>query len=155
MRPPFVRITCALMLSATALTAQRPAPTEWPAYGRDAGGSRYGPITQIDRTNVATLTAAWTFHTGELEPGNRSFEATPILVDGTLFLSTPLGKIIALDPVTGVERWRFDAKVGARSGFGDFTTRAPGRCARTSAPPASWICGAASATLRSSSPSTK
>jgi quinoprotein glucose dehydrogenase len=111
------------MLSATALTAQRPAPTEWPAYGRDAGGSRYGPITQIDRTNVATVTAAWTFHTGELEPGNRSFEATPILVDGTLFLSTPLGKIIALDPVTGVERWRFDAKVGARSGFGDFTTR--------------------------------
>lgn len=100
-----------------------PAPTEWPAYGRDAGGSRFAPIAQIDRSNVARLAVAWTFSTGELEPGERSFEATPILVDGTLFLSTPLGRIIALDPVSGRERWRFDAKVGARTGFGDFTSR--------------------------------
>ena len=108
---------------ATVLSAQLPAATEWPAYGRDAGGSRFAPITQIDRKNVGRLTVAWTFHTGETEPGDRSFEATPILVDGTLYLSTPLGKILAVDPVTGTERWRFDAKVGVRSGFGDFTTR--------------------------------
>lgn len=112
----------ALLVAAPA-AAQLPAATEWPTYGRDAGGSRYAPIAQIDRANVSRLAVAWTFHTGETEPGERSFEATPILVDGTLYLSTPLGKIIALDPVTGTERWRYDAKVSARIGFGDFTTR--------------------------------
>ena len=107
----------------SAAPVQRPAPTEWPAYGNDRGGSRFADIAQIDRTNVSQLAVAWTYHTGELEPGNRSFEATPILIDGLLYLSTPLGKIIALDPVTGTERWRYDAKVGVRSGFGDFTSR--------------------------------
>ena len=103
--------------------AQQAAPTEWTAYGGDPGGSRYSPITQVDRGNVGRLVQAWVAHTGENEPGNRSFEATPILVDGTLFLSTPLGKILALDPVTGRERWRYDGKVPARTGFGDFTSR--------------------------------
>jgi quinoprotein glucose dehydrogenase len=112
-----------LLLLPASLGAQSPAPTEWPAYGRDAGGSRFAPIAQIDRTNVGELTEAWRFHTGEMDAGDRSFEATPILVDGTLYLSTPLGKIIALDPVSGAERWRHDAKVDPRHGFGDFTTR--------------------------------
>jgi quinoprotein glucose dehydrogenase len=112
-----------LSLPRASAPAQRPAATEWPAYGGDAGGSRFAPLTQIDRSNVASLQPAWRYRTGELEPGSRSFEATPILVDGTLFLSTPLGKIIALDPVTGAERWRFDAKVSPREGFGDFTSR--------------------------------
>ncbi len=111
------------ILPLEAANAQRPAATEWPAYGGDAGGSRFAPLTQIDRSNVASLKPAWRYHTGELAPGSRSFEATPILVDGTLFFSTPLGKIIALDPVTGAERWRFDAKVSPREGFGDFTSR--------------------------------
>jgi quinoprotein glucose dehydrogenase len=120
-----------LLMGAVALPAQSPvrssdrapAPTEWPAYGRDAGGSRFAPVAQIDRSNVHRLVPAWTFRTGEDAPGNRSFEATPILVDGTLYLSTPLGKIIALDPVTGAERWRHDAQVSPRIGFGDFTSR--------------------------------
>jgi quinoprotein glucose dehydrogenase len=103
--------------------AQAATATEWPVYGGDPGGTRYSPLTQVDRSNVAMLTTAWTFRTGEKEPGARSFEATPILVDGTLFLSTPLGKIIALDPVTGRERWRHDAQVNPRQGFGDFTSR--------------------------------
>lgn len=99
------------------------AATEWPAYGGNAGGSRYAPIDQINRRNVAQLREAWRFNTGELDDGERSFEATPILVDGTLFLGTPLGKVFALDPATGFTRWRFDAGVPARSGFGDFTSR--------------------------------
>lgn len=108
---------------AASVGAQRAAPTEWPSYGGDPGGSRFAAIAQIDRANVARLQAAWTFNTGEREPGSRSFEATPILVDGVLYFSTPLGKVFALDPVTGAERWRFDAKVNVRAGFGDFTSR--------------------------------
>jgi quinoprotein glucose dehydrogenase len=124
MRLPSVMVPLVLLatIGAVARGQSRP-PTEWPVYGGDAGGTRFAAIDQIDRENVATLRAAWTFNTGEREPGSRSFEATPILVDGTLYFSTPLGKIIALDPVTGQERWRHDAKVSARNGFGDFTSR--------------------------------
>ncbi|MCC6241681.1 MAG: pyrroloquinoline quinone-dependent dehydrogenase [Gemmatimonadaceae bacterium] len=121
-------------------TAQPTAATEWPAYGGDHGGTRFSPLTQVHRANVASLTTAWTFHTGETLPGSRSFEATPILVDGTLFLSTPLGKVIALDPVTGRERWRFDAKVDARAGFGDFTSRGVSTWRDPAADPAA-VCG--------------
>ena len=113
-------LCCALTPRASAQTV---APAEWPTYGGDPGGSRYSSLAQVHRGNVATLTPAWTFRTGETRPGTRSFEATPILVDGTLFLSTPLGQIIALDPVTGRARWRHDAKVDPRAGFGDFTSR--------------------------------
>lgn len=140
MRPSSAPVIASLALLATIATsarAQLPAPTEWPAYGRDAGGSRFAPIAQIDRSNVQRLVPAWTFNTGEDAPGNRSFEATPILVDGTLYLSTPLGKVIALDPVAGTERWRHDAKVSPRVGFGDFTSRGVSYFADSSAAPAS------------------
>ena len=101
---------------------------EWPAYGRDALGSRHSPLTEIDRTNVGELRVAWTFRTGETpeaQPTRRptAFEATPIVVDGTLYLATPLGKVFALDPATGQLRWRFDAGVDPQTPFGDFTSR--------------------------------
>jgi len=89
---------------------------EWPHYGNDAGGSRYSPLAEIDRENVARLRVAWTYRTGEVlgEPGpyaHYAFEATPLMVDGTLFLSTPYNRVIALDAETGQERWAWDAKV--------------------------------------------
>ena len=103
-------------------------PDEWPAYGRDAGGSRFSPLTQIDPGNVARLRPAWTFRTGELEPAfatrrERKFEATPLMVDGSLFLSTPLGRVFALDPETGVMRWSYDAGVDRQANWGDFANR--------------------------------
>ena len=89
---------------------------EWPSYGNDAGGTRYSPLTQIDRGNVARLRVAWTYRTGEtvIAPGpwaHYAFEATPLMVDGTLFVSTPYNRVIALDAETGNERWAWDAKV--------------------------------------------
>jgi quinoprotein glucose dehydrogenase len=97
---------------------------EWAHYGRDAGGSRYSPLTQIDRSNVARLAPAWTYHTGEIPEGrNRSFEATPLVIDGVMYLVTPLGKISALDPATGQPLWLYDARVDGATRFGDFTSR--------------------------------
>jgi quinoprotein glucose dehydrogenase len=117
-------------LLATSLAAQTPANrpiAEWPAYGRDPEGTRFSELTDITPANVAALRVAWRYSTGEASGPEThrptSLEATPIVVDGTLFFSTPLGRVIALDPETGTERWVFDAKVGRAHMFGDWTSR--------------------------------
>jgi quinoprotein glucose dehydrogenase len=114
--------------AAACRAAQSSEAGEWPAYGRDAGGTRFSPLDQINRSNVARLEVAWTYRTGETEPQwatveETSFEATPIVVDSTLFLSTPLGRVIALDPATGAERWTFDPRIDRSITYGDFTNR--------------------------------
>lgn len=100
---------------------------EWSSYGRDPGGERHAPLEQITRENVGRLTVAWTFNTGEDMKAARgrdpALETTPLMVDGTLFISTPRGRVIALDPETGTERWRFDPQVDPSLGFGDFASR--------------------------------
>jgi glucose dehydrogenase len=84
-----------------------PNQGDWPEYGHDAGGARFSPLTQINAANVAHLAPAWTYHTGEI---GRSFETTPILVNNVLYLSTEAHNIVALDPVTGKEIWKYDTK---------------------------------------------
>ncbi len=100
---------------------------EWPAYGRDPGGQRYSPLSLINRGNVASLEIAWTYRTGDAyqPPRGRptAFEATPLYVDGTLYLATPLGHVVALNPVTGQPQWSFDAKAPRDKGYGDFASR--------------------------------
>jgi quinoprotein glucose dehydrogenase len=102
--------------------------TDWPNYGNDPGGMRFSPLTQVNRENVAQLKPAWEYHTGALLPKSdnntkAAFEATPILVDGTLYLSTPYDKVIALDPATGKERWTFDPKVDRNANYSEVTSR--------------------------------
>jgi quinoprotein glucose dehydrogenase len=112
---------------ATAISVGGQGSNEWLTYGRDAGGERFSPLNDINRMNVASLRVAWTSRTGDAYQPPRSrptaFEATPLYVDGTLYLSTPLGRVIALDPVTGRQRWAFDAKVPRDAGYGDFASR--------------------------------
>jgi quinoprotein glucose dehydrogenase len=100
---------------------------EWPSYGDDAGGTRYSPLAQIDRGNVTNLHTAWTYRTGEVggvaPGGHTAFEATPLMVGGTLFLSTPYDRVIALDPETGEERWTYDPKVDRARLFAVITSR--------------------------------
>ena len=100
---------------------------EWRAYGRDPGGERHAPIDEINRDNVRQLQVAWTYNTGESMTADRGrdpmLETTPLMVDSTLFISTPRGRVIALDPETGAERWRFDPEVDPSLGFGDFASR--------------------------------
>ncbi len=117
-----MKFIVSLLLSASSLAAQD--TTEWRHYGRDAGGARYSPLRQINRQNVASLKPAWTYHTGEVPQGRpRSFEATPLMVGGRLFLSTPLGQILALDPGNGRVIWKYDAQVNPQTNFGDFASR--------------------------------
>ncbi|HET8648400.1 MAG TPA: PQQ-binding-like beta-propeller repeat protein [Gemmatimonadales bacterium] len=126
--PRLSRIIAASVLGAAALvtgTASAQTPAEWTAYGRDASGARNSPLTQITPQNVAQLSVAWTYQTGDLKRSNDDtrFEATPLMVDGTLYLATPFGRVIALDPATGRERWTYDAMANATAGFGDPATR--------------------------------
>lgn len=116
-------LALAPVLAAPVAQAQRPA--EWAAYGRDAQGTRYSPLSEIDRANVATLSVAWTYRTGDTEQTRRpaKLEATPLMVDGTLYLSTPFGNAIALDPATGKQRWRYDGHVDHNGNWGDFASR--------------------------------
>jgi quinoprotein glucose dehydrogenase len=120
-------ILFAAVLLATAISVAGQQNGEWLAYGRDPGGERYSPLEDVNRKNVAALQVAWTFRTGDAyqPPRNRptAFEATPLYADGTLYLSTPLGRVIALDPVNGRQRWTFDAKVPRDAGYGDFASR--------------------------------
>src|SRR5262245_51380272 len=104
------------------------ADSGWPAYGRDSGGSRYSPLDEINRENVNNLKVAWTYRTGAADVKAASarkaaFEATPILVDGLLYLTTPYSRVIALDPMTGAERWTFDLQVKLDRGYSEVTSR--------------------------------
>jgi len=101
---------------------------EWPAYGRDAGGARYSPLSQVNRGNVSQLKIAWTYRTGAEEvkaisAGNAAFESTPILVDGLLYLTTPYNRVIALDPATGTEAWTYDPQVPLDRRYSELTSR--------------------------------
>lgn len=108
---------------------------EWPTYGNDPGSSRYSPLTEITKANLKYLKVAWTYHTGDLSYANTTwngqkvwarstFEATPLLVDGTLYIVTPFNRIIALDPETGREKWTFDPRIDRIGYYGDaFTCR--------------------------------
>jgi len=86
----------------------------WPAYGGDAGGTRYSPLVQITPANVNELRVAWVFRTGELGQGMKdwsrsAFEATPILYDGTLYFTTSSTDVVAVNAATGMLRWRHDS----------------------------------------------
>ncbi len=90
--------------------------SEWTHYGGDAGGSRHSTVAQITPGNVENLEQAWRFSTGDLinRPDDikvSAFEGTPILVAGSLIFCTPFNEIIALDPASGKQKWRFDPQV--------------------------------------------
>jgi quinoprotein glucose dehydrogenase len=106
------RSICWLAAFAASAAAQN---VEWPVFGGDQAGTKYSTLTQINKENVKNLKVAWEWRTGEkpLEQFHTTpgvFEVTPVMVDGTLYLSTPYNRVIALDPFTGKERWSYDPK---------------------------------------------
>jgi quinoprotein glucose dehydrogenase len=101
---------------------------DWSNYGRDQEGTRHAPLDQINRDNVGYLEIAWEYHTGDLSDGSdgrpeTTFQATPILVDGVLYLATVYGRVIALSPETGAEIWKYDPGVDPAVERGEFANR--------------------------------
>ncbi|MBZ9674013.1 membrane-bound PQQ-dependent dehydrogenase, glucose/quinate/shikimate family [Mesorhizobium sp. ES1-3] len=88
---------------------------QWAAYGRTQMGRRYSPLAQITPENVGRLQVAWTYHTGQVrgknDPHETTYEVTPLMVNNTVYICTPFSTVIALDPVTGKEKWRFNPKL--------------------------------------------
>ncbi|MFZ5622965.1 MAG: pyrroloquinoline quinone-dependent dehydrogenase [Gemmatimonadota bacterium] len=100
----------------------------WAYYGGDPGGAKYSPLDQINRDNVRRMKVAWLKRTGDISDGPDSkhptaFEATPIVVDTTLYINTPKGRVLAFDAETGKFRWYHDIKLDENAGYGDFTSR--------------------------------
>jgi quinoprotein glucose dehydrogenase len=107
-------LTMAAALCGSALAWQAPdsAPADrrdWREYGGHQG-TRYSPLTQIDRTNVANLEVAWTYDTGE----TGGLQTQPLMVGGLVYANTPSHRVIALDAATGALRWTFDAELPSR-----------------------------------------
>ena len=89
------------------LAAADSEPENWLAHGRTWSEQRYSPLAQIHAGNVARLAPAWVYATGE----TRGHEATPIVVDGVMFVTLPWSIVVALDAATGRELWRHDPEV--------------------------------------------
>ena len=101
---------------ALLLIAVRPSAA-WESWGGDAGGSRFSPLQQIAPDNVGNLVRAFEFRTGDLavrapEVMRRTkFQATPLFVEDSLIFCSPFNEVIALDPGTGAQKWRYDPKI--------------------------------------------
>jgi len=100
------------------------APTmpegDWQAYGRTEFGDRYSPLTQITPANIGKLQEAWRIRTGDMptakDPVEITNQNTPLKVNGMLYACTAHSRLLALDPDTGKEIWRFDPKIQGPNG---------------------------------------
>lgn len=100
-------------LTACSRSAPPRPPAEWPIYGGGNANIRYSPLTQITRDNVKQLQQAWTFDSGDAFPGSE-LQCNPIIVNGTMYATTPKVNVVALDAATGTQKWRFDPHQGRR-----------------------------------------
>lgn len=105
------RFGLALVALLTGLGAQAQTQ-DWPYVGGDIGGQRYSPLADVTKANVGKLKVAWIYRTGDFSAGDAThsttaFEAAPIEFDGTLYVCTPNDHVIALDPETGKEKWKY------------------------------------------------
>ena len=86
-------------------------PSRWLTHSGDYTGHRFSPLTQITPANVGQLAAQWTFQTGVVN----KFEATPIVIDGTLYVTGALNHAWAIDGRTGKQIWHYQRTLPAGS----------------------------------------
>jgi quinoprotein glucose dehydrogenase len=117
-----------VLLAQSGITQQRPAETssnDWPMYRHDFAGTGYSPLAQINTKNVASLARAWTYRLqsdapaaaapgGRGGPGGVNSEVTPIVVNRVMYLPAA-NRVVALEPETGKEIWRYVVTGGAPS----------------------------------------
>jgi len=105
--PTFTSVTDQMLKGA------RSDGKNWVTYGRDYSNQRWSPLTQINTSNVSGLRVTWMYQTGISRLG--SFETSPIVVDGIMYLTTPYNTAMAVDARTGRELWRYEHKTSIAS----------------------------------------
>lgn len=117
-----------LFLTTTLLTTGIAfgATGDWPTYGHDKGGMRFSTLADITAANVTNLEVAWTYHMRPDVPAAATpmaarraarflaGQATPLVVDGRMYVSTPYSQVVALDPVTGEKLWAYTVPESGR-----------------------------------------
>src|SRR5690348_3379419 len=116
-RRSFLRQTASAAVAASVLRgdhallseARLKAGGNWRYYGGDAGTMRYSPLSQINRSNVHKLKVAWRYTSGDrVEKSRTTIECTPLVIDGVMYLTTPLLKVAALDATSAKPKWIFN-----------------------------------------------
>ncbi|HYN53546.1 MAG TPA: PQQ-binding-like beta-propeller repeat protein [Methylotenera sp.] len=104
-----VLISCIAIAACTGLANKQSSNQsaalikDWPSFGRDFTNQRLSPLTQINQQNVKDIKLAWQFKSGVVA----SFQSTPIVTNGVMYVSLPYNHVAALDAKTGKELWRY------------------------------------------------
>ncbi|MEA2118278.1 pyrroloquinoline quinone-dependent dehydrogenase [Halovibrio sp. HP20-50] len=92
-----------------------PGEPTWDSFHGQLNAQKYSPLDQINANNVGELEKVWEVHTGDIADGSGDlpatvWSATPVFANDTLYIGTPFYRILALDPGSGEEKWRFDTQ---------------------------------------------
>src|SRR3954462_9966825 len=109
---PRKRLLLLTLGCSVCLTAATLAQHDWTTYGNDPGHARFSTLTQITAQIVTRLTKAWEFDTRT--PG-RKWQNTPVVINHIMYITLQNGGVVALEPETGRELWRFETPVRGRS----------------------------------------
>ena len=110
----WLTLTCCFSVQAqpNALQLEQPSADVWLSYGRTYSEQRFSPLATINRQSITRLGLMWSQATGT----SRGLEATPLIADGVMYLSTTWSRVMALDAVTGALLWQFDPQVPGEVG---------------------------------------
>src|ERR1700761_6753039 len=88
LRVPLLKCAAVMLCAAFCVEPLVAQEVDWPYNGADLYNSRFANIDQINPSNVSQLKPAWIFHTGVLGDANMSMEMTPLVVNGTMYVTT-------------------------------------------------------------------
>ncbi|NND32079.1 MAG: PQQ-binding-like beta-propeller repeat protein [Saprospiraceae bacterium] len=118
-RSLYVALTCLSLACCCCVDDTGPASMDWAYYQGDPGSNQYSPADQINRRNVGELEIAWTYACGDGDSLGRSqIQCNPLIIDGTLYGTSPKLKLFALDAATGKHKWTFDPFVNSYEMYG-------------------------------------
>jgi glucose dehydrogenase len=100
----FVASSMFLLSCSVSEYKNQQSVSDWPSYGQDYSSQRYSAATQINTKNVKDLAQAWIYKSGVVA----SFQTTPIVQNGVMYLSLPFNHVVALDAKTGKQLWRYE-----------------------------------------------
>ena len=106
--PEVVASSSAATMASAATTSAVDNESQWSSYGNNYSEQRYSPLVQITPDNIDELELAWF---GDLAERGGSYETTPLVVDGRIYVSSPWSKVYAFDAQSGAQLWKYDPKV--------------------------------------------